>query len=369
MTCTACGNPVDAGRIACECGQLIKRAPKERPRVSEGPEPLRAPSPGKPRPPRGSGELKKTYQLKFHGDGGDLFLIHLVNLALTMVTLGVYHFWAKVKVRQYLFGQLELEGERFGYHGNGKELLIGSLKVGAIFAVAMAFNLAMGLQKEPALMVVGFLAFYGVMLALVPLAIVGARKYLLARTSLFGIRFSFRGDVKEFLKLFVPNALLTALTLGLYWPFMHAKLHNYLIGHSYFGNKPFKSKAEGKALFKDFVVAVLLHVPTFSLIWWWYRAKQQRYYASTTTFAGGRFESSVTGGSLLKLNFANGLIMMCSGGLLFPLVAVRQMEYTVANLRMKGLIDFAAITQEAQRASATGDGLAEALELDVGIGF
>jgi uncharacterized membrane protein YjgN (DUF898 family) len=350
MTCTACGNPVDAGRIACECGALIKRVPK-------------------PKAPGGSGKLKKTYQLKFHGDGGDLFLIHLVNLALTLVTLGVYHFWAKVKVRQYLFAQLELEGERFGYHGNGKELLVGWLKVAGIFAVAMAFNVGMTLQKEPMLAVVGFLIFYGVMLALVPVAIVGSRKYLLARTSLFGIRFSFRGNVKDFLKLFVPNALLTAVTFGLYFPFMHAKLHNYLVSHSYFGNKAFKSKAEGKALFKDFLIAVVLHIPTFSLIWWWYRAKQQRYYASTTTFAGGRFESSATGGSLLKLNMVNGLILMFTGGLGYPFVAVRQLAYTVEHLRMRGNVDFAAITQEAQRASATGDGLAEALELDVGLGL
>ncbi len=58
----------------------------------------------------------------FHGSAGTLFGIQLINLLLTIVTLGIYSFWGKTKVRGYLWSQTEFEGDRFAYHGTGKEV-------------------------------------------------------------------------------------------------------------------------------------------------------------------------------------------------------------------------------------------------------
>src|SRR6185503_12042874 len=71
----------------------------------------------------------------FHGSGGDLFGIHFVNLFLTLITLGVYFFWAKVKVRKYLWGQVEVAGDRFSYHGTPQEILLGWLKAFLFFGI------------------------------------------------------------------------------------------------------------------------------------------------------------------------------------------------------------------------------------------
>ena len=71
------------------------------------------------------GQVRK---LRFHGTGGSLYGIHIVNMLLTGLTLGIYYFWGKVKVRNYIFSQSEFEGDRFAYHGTGKELLIGWLR-------------------------------------------------------------------------------------------------------------------------------------------------------------------------------------------------------------------------------------------------
>ena len=80
-------------------------------------------------------------KLRFHGTGGSLFGIHIVNMLLTGLTLGIYYFWGKVKVRNYVFSQSEFEGDRFAYHGTGKELLLGWLKgmaiLGAIYGVSV----------------------------------------------------------------------------------------------------------------------------------------------------------------------------------------------------------------------------------------
>src|ERR1039458_6192473 len=73
--------------------------------------------------------------LTFFGNGGTLFGIHLVNLFLGLITLGIYFFWARVKVRKYIWGQLEFEGDRLSYHGTGLETLKGWLKAMVVFGI------------------------------------------------------------------------------------------------------------------------------------------------------------------------------------------------------------------------------------------
>ena len=71
-------------------------------------------------------------RLRHHGEVYDLFGIHMVNMALTIVTIGVYRFWAKTRIRRFLWSQTSFLGDRFEYTGTGKELLLG-------FAIVMVF--------------------------------------------------------------------------------------------------------------------------------------------------------------------------------------------------------------------------------------
>ena len=76
------------------------------------------------RPPAGSPGLQTgthtLHRLAFHGAGSFLLGIHIVNVLLTIVTLGVYYFWAKVRVEEYILSQTECAGDRFhpGRAGN-----------------------------------------------------------------------------------------------------------------------------------------------------------------------------------------------------------------------------------------------------------
>ncbi|MEE8224479.1 MAG: DUF898 family protein, partial [candidate division NC10 bacterium] len=56
-----------------------------------------------------------VHGLFFHGTGGSLFGIHIVNMFLTVITLGIYYFWGKTKVRNYLWSQTDFAGDRFAY--------------------------------------------------------------------------------------------------------------------------------------------------------------------------------------------------------------------------------------------------------------
>ena len=129
----------------------------------------------------------------FWGKGRSLFGIFIVNTFLTLVTLGIYSFWGRVRVREFLNSQTSFAGARFAYHGTGKELFMGWLKAVLIFGVPYLFFSYMPVfwNEIPQLIpnvIAGLLV-----LCFIPVAVVGAHRYRLSRTSLRNIRFSFRG--------------------------------------------------------------------------------------------------------------------------------------------------------------------------------
>ena len=293
-----------------------------------------------------------------------------MNTLLTIFTLGIYYFWGKVKVRSYLLSQSEFEGDRFAYHGTGKELLVGFLK--ALVAVGVPLFL-LGIMRElltgrPALKALLALLTYLIFLVLLPFAIVGARRYRLSRTSWRQIRFSFRGGAVEFIRLFVWGSLLTTVTLGIYYPFFETRRHGFLVSHSYFGNQRFDFDGRGRDLFGRFLLAILLFLPTLGLSWVWYLARKQRYFWQHTTFATARFHSTVTGGRLFLLMAGNLLLLLVTFGLGWPWVMVRNVRFAFRYLTLEGPLDLAGIQQEAQTASATGEALAGFLDAGLDIG-
>ena len=56
------------------------------------------------------------YPFVFRGTGGEYFGIWIVNLALTVITLGIYSAWAKVRTRRYFYGNTYVAGHAFDYH-------------------------------------------------------------------------------------------------------------------------------------------------------------------------------------------------------------------------------------------------------------
>ncbi len=325
------------------------------------------PPPRAPATPTAFGNGSSTSRaFSFHGSGGTLLGITIVNICLTLLTLGVYSFWAKVRVRTYLLSQSEVERDRFAYHGTGRELFVGALKAGLVFGVPIGLvQAAANLTRNPVVVAMASLVAPIVFLVFVPVAMVGARRYRLSRTSWRAIRFSFDGAVKEYLKIFVTGSLLTPLTLGLYYPFFHARSHAFMVSHSRFGQRAFGFDGTPRDAFRPFLVAVLLFLPTLGLSWVWHLAWRRRYYWSHTTFDGARFRSTVTGGQLFGLYLVNALLMLVTLGLAWPWVRVRNARFALSTLKLEGAVDLSAILQAAPAGSATGDALSSFL----GAGF
>ncbi|HSL47732.1 MAG TPA: YjgN family protein [Candidatus Deferrimicrobiaceae bacterium] len=307
-------------------------------------------------PVSGSAPLRRP---GFHGTGGTLFGIHIVNTLLTLVTLGIYYFWAKTRLRQYLFSQTEIEGDRFAYHGTGRELLLGTLKAVLVFGVPIfLLNVVRDVLDVPVLVKVGAgLLSASLLFVLFPVAMVGARRYRLSRTSWRGIRFSFRGRAWEMMKIFILGTFFTGFTLGLYYPFFLVARQTFMVSHSYFGNERFDFDGQGRDLFWPFVLSILLTLPTLGLCWAWYIARKRRYFWDHTAFGAARFSCTVTGAALLGLWVVNVLLLVCTLGLGWPWVRVRNINFAFRNLALVGPLDLARIQQEAQTVSAIGEGL------------
>ncbi|MBL7947284.1 MAG: DUF898 family protein, partial [Flavobacteriales bacterium] len=67
-------------------------------------------------------------RLAFKGQGGDLFIVLIVNMLLTFITLGLYYPWAKARKLSWYYEHTELDGHPFHFHGKGEEMFKGFIK-------------------------------------------------------------------------------------------------------------------------------------------------------------------------------------------------------------------------------------------------
>lgn len=318
--------------------------------------------------PAFAGEAE-TQSFTFWANGGTLFGIHLVNMLLTMVTFGIYSFWAKTRVRSYLWSEAQFANDRFAYHGTGAELFKGFLKAVGIFGIPyVALSLAADLAPAPTIQIVAQVLLALLILTFIPLAIVAVRRYRLSRTSWRGIRLSFRGSVWGFVQVFVTGGIFNILTLGAYTPFFDSQVRSYMTRNTYLGNQQFGFDGDGWGLVKHFLVAFFLTPFTLGLSWLGYMARRQRYFWEHTLVGQARFHYPITGWSLFRLKFVNLLLLVFTFGLAYTWVTVRNINFVLSHLTLEGPTSIEMILQDAQSATATGEGLESFLDTGIELG-
>jgi uncharacterized membrane protein YjgN (DUF898 family) len=318
-------------------------------------------------PPASAAGTGGSHRFTFHGSGGSLFGIYVMNILLTIVTFGFYRFWGKVKVRRFMLSQTAFEGDRFAYHGTGKELLAGFAKAALFIGMPItALSAVARLSGDIKIHIATQVFTYLLVFTFIPIAMVGARRYRLSRTSWRGIRFSFRGRAGAFVRFFMLATLLNAVTLSLYYPFFQARQQTFMVSNSHFGRRPFRFDGRGRDLFGPYVVTLLLLVPTLGLYLFWFNARKTRYFWGHTYFETARFRSTMTGGALLAQSLTNVVLLIMTLGLAWPWVLIRRTRFEFACLSVEGALDLAGIVQEPQLPTATGDALSSLLGADVG---
>ena len=83
----------------------------------------------------------KFYPWSFTGRGGEYFFLLLSNALLSIITLGIYAAWAKVRRNRYLYGHTRIAGEAFVYHATGLMIFKGRLIVLAVLFASSSAQL------------------------------------------------------------------------------------------------------------------------------------------------------------------------------------------------------------------------------------
>lgn len=284
--------------------------------------------------------------IAFDGRRGPLLQLVLKNMVLTVLTLGIYRFWAKTAVRQGFWRHISIAGERLEYTGTGGELFVGFLIATCVllpfFAVTSIVEPIASISATGAVVWNG-VYFFGLFL-LTQTAIFRMRRYRLTRTMWRGIRCGLDGETWDYVKAATRYWLLVIVTLGFAYPWMRAELSRHLMTRTRFGTEYFGFEATAQELlahwrpvawlwigilvcagtalalgdpepqrpgaqiarysFWAMIVLLIVQVPFYVR----YRAREFRVFAAGTSLGEVRFESDLQTKQIIWLIGATAIL-------------------------------------------------------------
>lgn len=188
---------------------------------------------------------------EFNGSAFEYFKIWIVNIALSIVTLGIYSAWAKVRTKRYFYGNTTLDGSSFEYLANPISILKGRLIVfGFILIYAVTTKFLPMLE----------LGFFIVYIIALPWMVIKSMQFNARNSAYRNVRFNFDAKVKEAVFVFILLPLFSILTFGLALPHLIKRIKQFSIEHSHFGKSKFNFHASTWAFYKIYLKAFLVPV-------------------------------------------------------------------------------------------------------------
>ncbi len=194
-------------------------------------------------------KMLKPVSLEFHGKAGEYFRIWVVNVLFTILSLGIYSAWAKVRNKQYFYGNTLLDESPFEYTANPVAILKGRLVVAAILALYYVL-----VNFFPLSQFVFLLVFFLALPWLVMRSLMFNARY----SSYRNLYFSFEGNLKDAYKVFVGLVILIPLTLGLIYPYYFHAVQKYRVNNHSFGQYSFKFHDSVKQFYKYYFIGLLI---------------------------------------------------------------------------------------------------------------
>lgn len=187
------------------------------------------------------------HPFSFTGKGFEYFKIWIVNILLSIVTLGIYSAWAKVRNKQYFYGNTHLANATFEYTAEPLKILKGRI-------IAFVLYVAIGVSSyiSPMLQVVMSLVF----LAFLPWIIVASLRFNARHSSYRNISFRFHGGVGGAVATFIGWPILGMLSLGLLFPFVWKKQAAYITNNHSYGAEPFNFDVHVKEYYKMLLILI-----------------------------------------------------------------------------------------------------------------
>lgn len=407
--CNSCGHAAEqvketeAGVFCPQCGGRMERETVRQENVQQNSTPSRplatASRPLSKKAASSHQELKR-YPVRFTGSAGEYFRIWIVNAFLTIITLGIYAAWAKVRTRRYFYKNTLLEGHAFDYTANPLAILKGYLLLGSGLILYNA--LARFSRPEYAMALAGLfsLAF--------PILIYKSLRFFAHNSVYRNIRFRFSGGIGKSYKTYMLFPLLIPLTLGLlapYWVFLKKRYFYNYIGYgtstNFFqaGAGPFYKVYILTALTVVVLAALLaggfgmivaplakslsaaapnkmiiaFAIPAYAVLLIAVTGIQQYLFAWTTNYCFNssqlgplRFESTLRAGRLVWIRITNIIAIVLSLGLLSAWAKVRRTRYLLDNLTVLAtgdLNEFASASEPHE--GAFGDAATEFFDLEI----
>lgn len=298
---------------------------------------------------------------EFTGSAAEYFRIWIVNLCFTLITLGVFSAWAKVRKKRYFYGNTRLDGDTFDYFASPKAILYGRI----IALVAFLLYAFAGELYPPA--AYGFLAI-GVLLA--PWLVMRTLGFNARNSAWRGLRFDFAAPTKEVARRYLGILAALVLTAGLAYPWCLARYKSFVLSHHALGTSGFHCELPARPLFWIYARAGLmllaLAVPigflagyavmrlelpeslewikfflpvagfyaAYALVYAYTQARTTNLQWNHTSGPGLRFESRLGARKLAGIYVGNVVAAALSAGLLIPWAVVRTLRYRLESFAM-----------------------------------
>lgn len=333
--------------------------------------------------------------MRFEGSTGEYFKIWIVNIALTIVTLGIFSAWAKVRSKRYFYGNTYIGTHAFDYHAAPLRILLGR-------AIAFGFLLAYSLTAAISPRLIGF--WYLLFLAALPWLIKSSLRFAARNTSYRNVRFDFHGTYWGACKAFILWQMLAVITLLSMLPFAHRARDYYNINNHSFGQAAFNVTIPVGKLYKIYLTALVLIIGAFIVatlpyglltgakaqgaLWsltagissliaivavlgvpTFIAAKTFNLALNNTSLGDGySFESKLSPDRLTWIVLSGALLTMVTVGLMYPWARVRRARYMADCITLIGPADIDAFQSlPVPSGNAIGEEVASFFDIDFGL--
>lgn len=205
---------------------------------------------------------------EFNGNWAAFGKIALTNLLLTIVTLGIYRFWATARERRYLWSETRFIDDRLEWTGTGMELLIGFVMVLLLLVlplfVIQFVQQALLLQGQTAAAGGLTLLLFLVIFYITGLAQFRGLRYRLSRTYWHGIRGGSDDQGVGYGWSYIWKNFVGYMVFGLMIPWSLMTLWNERWNKMSFGPHKFDAIGDHSDTFKRYLLFYLLPVLLFA---------------------------------------------------------------------------------------------------------
>lgn len=202
----------------------------------------------------------------FAGRWQEYLGIAVTNLLLTILTLGIFRFWAKARERRYLWSRTRIIDDELEWTGTGGEMFVGFLMAMGVLVGSVILILGGAALLGDWFLILGFIAFYVFLLWAFGFAQFRALRYRLSRTYWRGIRGGSDDNGVSYGWTALANNFIAGLTLGILTPRAIVENWNDRINAMSFGPHKLDSSVDTVGLQMRWMMLYAVYLGFFILV-------------------------------------------------------------------------------------------------------